>query len=247
MTELLSDYVRLSRTPWYSLIFILPLVALYEALAVIVNWASPLELRNGADVLLRQLLELFGLSTPYVLGAVFAAGAGVTWFWQRRRYGTTRVAVSYLAGMLFESIIWAVFLLLALHVADQFLIIAASDTVLRTAFLSIGAGIYEEGVFRLMLITALVTFFQGAMAWQRPIAWGVAVGVAAILFALFHYVGVAGETFAWNSFGYRSVAGVILGLLFVSRGFGITVYAHTIYDLLVLGLHTIQVDASGMA
>ena len=238
MTELLSDYVRLSRTPLYSLIFILPLVALYEALAVMVNWASPLELRNAADVLLRQLLELFGLNAPYVMGGVFAAGAGVTWFWQRRQFGTTRVAVGYLAGMLIESMVWAVFLLLALYVADQFLMITASDTVLRTAFLAIGAGIYEEGVFRLILITALVTFFQRAMDWQRPIAWGVAVGLAAILFALFHYLGAAGETFAWNSFGYRSVAGVILGLLFISRGFGITVYAHTIYNLLVLGLQT---------
>lgn len=238
MTELLSDYVRLSRTPLYSLIFILPLVALYEALAVMVNWASPLELRNAADVLLRQFLELFGLSAPYVMGVVFAAGAGVTWFWQRRQFGTTRVAVGYLAGMLIESMVWAVFLLLALYVADQFLMITASDTVLRTAFLAIGAGIYEEGVFRLILITALVTFFQRAMDWQRPIAWGVAVGLAAILFALFHYLGAAGETFAWNSFGYRSVAGVILGLLFISRGFGITVYAHTIYNLLVLGLQT---------
>lgn len=247
MTELLNDYVRLSRTPWYSLIFILPLVALYEALAVMVNWASPLQLRNGADVLLRQLLELFGLSTPYVLGLVFAAGAGVTWFWQRRRYGTTRVVVGYLAGMLFESVVWAVFLLLALYVADQFLMIGATDTVLRTAFLAVGAGIYEEGVFRLILITALVSFFQGAMDWQWPIARGVAIGLAAVLFALFHYVGVAGEAFAWNSFGYRSVAGVILGLLFMLRGFGITVYAHTIYDLLVLGLQTIQLDASGMA
>lgn len=238
MTELLSDYVRLSRTPLYSLIFILPLVALYEVLAVMVNWASPLELRNAADVLLRQFLELFGLSAPYVMGVVFAAGAGVTWFWQRRQFGTTRVAVGYLAGMLIESMVWAVFLLLALNVADQFLMITASGTVLRTAFLAIGAGIYEEGVFRLILITALVTFFQRAMDWQRPIAWGVAVGLAAILFALFHYLGAAGETFAWNSFGYRSVAGVILGLLFISRGFGITVYAHTIYNLLVLGLQT---------
>lgn len=238
MTELLSDYVRLSRTPLYSLIFILPLVALYEALAVMVNWASPLELRNAADVLLRQFLELFGLSAPYVMGVVFAAGAGVTWFWQRRQFGTTRVAVGYLAGMLIESMVWAVFLLLALNVADQFLMITASDTVLRTAFLAIGAGIYEEGVFRLILITALVTFFQRAMDWRRPIAWALAVGLAAILFALFHYLGAAGETFAWNSFGYRSVAGVILGLLFISRGFGITVYAHTIYNLLVLGLQT---------
>ncbi len=236
----LTDYARLSRTPWYSLIFILPLVVLYEVLAVVINWESPVELRNGADVLLRQLLALFGVSTPYVMGAVVAVGVVAAWWWQRRQYGTTQVGGGHLLGMLLESTVWAVFLLFALYADAQFLLIATSSTVLRTAFLSMGAGLYEEGVFRLLLITGLVTFFQGALDWQRPIAWGVAIGAAAVLFSLFHYVGVTEETFAWNSFGYRSVAGIMLGLLFTFRGFGITVYAHTIYDLLVLGIRTIE-------
>ena len=102
-------------------------------------------------------------------------------------------------------------------------------------------------MLRVIRISAVVGVFTGAMHWRRPMAQGLAIGLAAVLFALFHYVGVAGEAFAWTSFGYRSVAGVILGLLFMLRGFGITVYAHTIYDLLVLGLQTIQLDASGMA
>lgn len=239
MGSLWRDYPRLSRTPWYSLVFILPLVALYEVLAVVINWESAEQLRNGADVLLRQLLMLFGLSTPYLMGLLFAAGVLGAWLWQRRRYGTTRVAGVYLVGMLVESLIWAGFLLVSLTAADQLLIVTTSDSVLRTAFLAVGAGIYEEGVFRLVLITGLAAFFRQVMDWRRPIAWGMAVGVAAVLFSLFHYVGSAGETFTWNSFGYRSVAGVILGLLFTYRGFGITVYAHTAYDLVVLGIQTV--------
>ncbi|MQY63000.1 MAG: CPBP family intramembrane metalloprotease, partial [Calditrichaeota bacterium] len=67
------DYPRLSRTPWYSLIFILPLVAIYEMLAVLINWESVTQLRNGADVLVRQLLEIFGLTTPHIMGILFIA------------------------------------------------------------------------------------------------------------------------------------------------------------------------------
>jgi len=232
-------YFRLSRTYWYSLIFILPLVVLYETLALFINWNTPVHLRNGADVLLRLLLELFGLSTPYISGAVLAVVVVGAWLWHRQRYGAGRVAGGYLMAMLAESLFWALFLLVVLVAADQLLLIDPSDRVLTTAFLAIGAGIYEEGVFRLLAISVLVAFFQGVMHWQRYLAWVAAVGVAAVLFALFHYVGSVGEPFAWNSFGYRTVAGVALGVLFSLRGFGITVYTHTFYDLTVLGIRTL--------
>ncbi len=234
------DYPRLSRTPWYSLVFILPLVAIYELLAVLVNWESAAQLRNGADVLLRQLLGIFGLTTPHIMGIIFAAGVVGAWLWQRQKHGTIQVAGVFLMAMLAESLLWAGFLLVFLAAADRLLmIVTTSDTVLQQAFLAVGAGIYEEGVFRLVLITGLAASFQRVMDWQRQIAWGMAIGIAAVLFSLFHYVGPAGEIFAWNSFGYRSVAGAILGLLFTYRGFGITVYAHTVYNLLVLGLQTV--------
>ncbi|MEE9163112.1 MAG: CPBP family glutamic-type intramembrane protease [Candidatus Neomarinimicrobiota bacterium] len=235
-----ADYFRLSRTAWYSLVFILPLVAVYEVLAVMINWESALQLRNGADVLLRQLLAIFGLSAPHVLAGLLACAVAGAWLWQRKVHSTSRVAGAHLAVMLVESVLWAGFLLVSLSTADQLLLTTASNSVLRTAFLAVGAGIYEEGVFRLALITPLAAFFLMAMDWRRPVAWGLAVFTAAVLFSLFHYVGPGGETFGWNSFGYRCVAGVILGLLFVYRGFGITVYAHTVYDLLVLGMLTVR-------
>lgn len=240
MSTTWHDYPRLSRTPWYSLVFILPLVVLYELLAVLINWESAAELRNGADVLVRQILAIFGLSTPYVLGILFAVGIAGAWLWQRRQYGATGVNGGYLAGMLAESLVWAGLLLVFLNGAGRLLmIITISDPVLQKAFLAVGAGIYEEGVFRLVLVTGLVTFFQRVMDWQQQIAWGMAIAAAAAVFSLFHFVGGTGELFTWNSFGYRSVAGIILGLLFAYRGFGITVYTHTIYNLLVLGIQTI--------
>ncbi len=51
---------------------------------------------------------------------------------------------------------------------------------------------------------------------------------------------ILGEPFDWNTLAYRSVAGVLLGTLFMLRGFGITAYAHTGYDLYVLGLMTVN-------
>ena len=234
-----ADYFRVSRSPLYSLVFILPLVALYELLAVAINWDSAAQLRNGADVLLRQMLAMFGLGAPYVLGALLAGAVAGAWFWQRRSYESAQVTGAYLVVMLAESVLWAGFLLVSLSVADQLLATTTADSVLLTAFLALGAGIYEEGVFRLLLISLLAAFFVRVLDWRRPLAWGISIAGAAVLFSLFHYVGPGGEAFSWNSFGYRGVAGVILGLLFVFRGFGITVYAHTVYDLLVLGIITV--------
>ncbi len=234
------DYPRLTRTPWYSLVFILPLVVLYELLALLINWDSADQLRNGADVLVRQILEVFGLSTPYILGILFAAGVIGAWLWHRRQHSSSAVKGGYLAGMLLESLLWAGLMLVFLNGTDSlFMMITTSDPVLQGAFLAIGAGLYEEGVFRLVLVTGLATFFQRVMDWQQQIAWGIAIAAAAAVFSLFHFIGGTGELFTWNSFGYRSVAGIILGLLFTYRGFGITVYTHTIYNFLVLGIQTI--------
>ena len=131
-------------------------------------------------------------------------------------------------------------LLLALLAADGLLLTNRADTVLRTALLAIGAGIYEEAVFRLGLISLLMIFFTRALLWHRVPAALLTVVGAGVIFSLFHYVGPMGETFSWNSMAYRSVAGVLLGGLYFLRGFGITAYTHTVYDLFVLGLMTVH-------
>ncbi len=240
MISYLGHYTRLSRTPWYSLIFIIPLVVLYELLAVVVNWDSPVEWRNGADVVLRQLLEIFGLGAPYIMGALAALGLIGAWLWQRRNYRSATISGAHLIIMLVESSVWAVLLLIVLLIADQILVLDITNTVLRTSFLALGAGIYEEGIFRLLVLSGLILFFCRVLAWHPAPAIGTAVLVSALLFALFHYVGPAAQPFDWNSFSYRGVAGIFLGLLYQGRGFGITVYTHTFYDLFVIGIRTLE-------
>ena len=58
--------------------------------------------------------------------------------------------------------------------------------------------------------------------------------LAGIGFSAFHHAGAGGEPFAAPVFVMRSVAGVLLGALFILRGFGIACYTHVIYDLLCL-------------
>ncbi|MCK4579668.1 MAG: CPBP family intramembrane metalloprotease [Candidatus Marinimicrobia bacterium] len=238
--ESLADYQRLSKTTWYSLVFITPLVVIYELLAVAINWGVPVELRNGADVLLRLLFEVFGLGATYVSAALLPLCLVLAWWWRKYFERDTGVNSNYLFVMAAESLVWALMLLIMLTAVDELLIISTADTALQTAFLAVGAGIYEETVFRLGLVSGLTLFLHRVMDWQRYLAVGGAIVGAAILFSGFHYIGILGKNFDWNSFAYRGVAGIMLGLLFVSRGLGITVYAHTIYDLVVLWARTVS-------
>jgi membrane protease YdiL (CAAX protease family) len=100
--------------------------------------------------------------------------------------------------------------------------------------ISLGAGLYEELLFRVGLV--------GALAWLArrllgsPVAAGAAAVVAgALVFSAFHYVGPHGDSLELGSFAFRAVAGVLFSTLYLLRGFGITAWTHALYDLMLVG------------
>jgi hypothetical protein len=62
----------------------------------------------------------------------------------------------------------------------------------------------------------------------------ISVILCAALFSAFHFSGPYGEIFDLTVFLYRLFAGVFLGTLYALRGFGITAYAHMVYDFVVI-------------
>src|SRR5262245_11493587 len=63
-TAFRGDYWQQSRRPLASLAFVTPLLLVYEAGVL---WLGPQAMRNGADVWLRQLLDLMGFSQYFLL------------------------------------------------------------------------------------------------------------------------------------------------------------------------------------
>jgi membrane protease YdiL (CAAX protease family) len=96
----------------------------------------------------------------------------------------------------------------------------------------LGAGIYEEAIFRLALIPLLYGAFRLLQATDLP-AGTLAVTGASLLFALAHHAGTPAEPFTWYVFLFRWTAGVYFSALFLMRGFGVAVGAHAAYDVLV--------------
>ena len=96
----------------------------------------------------------------------------------------------------------------------------------------VGAGVYEETLFRLMLVPI---FFATLRLLQMPqvLASSWAVTASALLFALAHHAGSPGRAVHLVRFIFRWMAGVFFAWVFVLRGFGIAVGTHTAYDILV--------------
>jgi membrane protease YdiL (CAAX protease family) len=96
----------------------------------------------------------------------------------------------------------------------------------------LGAGVYEEFLFRLCLLPVGFLLFR-MLLMPRKWAWAASILATSIIFAVAHYVGPAADQFSAFSFSFRMLAGLCFALLFVLRGFGIAVGCHAAYDLLV--------------
>jgi len=97
--------------------------------------------------------------------------------------------------------------------------------------ISLGAGLYEELLFRVIVVGGLALAGRALFGW-RPLAAGIfATIVGAVVFSLFHYVGPYGDAFRLPSFTFRAVAGVLFSGLYLLRGFGVTAWTHALYDI----------------
>jgi hypothetical protein len=233
-----AGYFTATRHPWPCLLFLLPLLAAYEGGIVWLGGTHPEALRNGADTWLHWGLEAFGLSqlywAPGLIALVFLA-----WSWGRR-HDRPDDLVELLIGMGLESMIFAGGLLalnrsvgpLLDHLGIALDLTPATDQALANAITFVGAGIYEEVLFRLVLFGGLYWLLR-RLDMPFLLAFPTAGVTAAALFAAAHHAGPYGESFDGYVFFFRTVAGCYFTLLFQFRGFGIAVGAHACYDVLV--------------
>ena len=89
-------------------------------------------------------------------------------------------------------------------------------------------------VFRVLLVSAFAFLGRRLLQWRPAVAAGVAAGLSAVIFAAFHYIGPYGDPLRLDSFVFRLIGGLAFSVLYVVRGFGITAWTHTLYDLLAL-------------
>jgi len=221
--------------PWPSLLFLSPFLVFYTAGLI---WVRP-DLAAGVDLLLRRVLFLAGPA-----GVLAPAGlvVAVLLAWHLARRDSWRFPAALVPAMVVETALLAV-PLLALHGLFQAfaagpgpieLAVAgpARTDLVAAAMTSIGAGIYEELLFRLVLVGGLVFVAERVLRLARSGAVVAAVLVAAALFAGAHTFQAPGS-FTWPTFLFRTAAGVYLAAVFATRGFGIAAGVHIGFNLAV--------------
>ena len=238
----MSDYLRRSRSAWYSFLFVLPLLALYHVGVVVTNLGQRGIVVNGADALLQAALHAVGAGGWMTSAWFLAAIAGI---WIYRADGTARkerlqprtfalmLAESALYAILFGGVVMGIVRALMPWV-NAGLQIGPSLGVGRSLSISLGAGLYEELVFRVIGMGGLCWLLRRGFHVRDTPALLVAAVVSSLIFSLFHYLGALGDTFQLASFVFRFVAGMVLAAIYRWRGFGIAAGTHALYDVFVV-------------
>ena len=228
-----------------SLILVFPLFLIYQ-----VGVLFTLPMLNGADFVTTLLFRTFRLTlTGYLgfLGGVLVLFLATVLALRGRQHFNRAVVIP----VLLESVIWAltmgsliVFIMTRVLGISPRLAGGVEGQGLVTRFvMSLGAGVYEETVFRLGLLGGLVFVFEKLIPFfvfeklvrmARSAALLGAFLLSSVVFAAMHHLPPYGDPIALGPFVFRVLAGLFFGLLFWRRGFAVAVYTHAFYDIFVL-------------
>lgn len=251
------EYWRETQRPFCNLVFLLPLLLIYE---IGVHWAGRSQgtsVRNGADAWMRVWLNQTGLEIAWMPPLLLLAALLV---WQLRSRQPWKMTWDTLGGMAAESLLYAFILIMLGQLTDfsfrhaSWARLQVDGSIASTGFMVrivsfMGAGIYEEFLFRLCLVPLTYVAFRGLLI---PKNWSIAgtVITTSVVFSLAHYLGPSANGHAlamltdaavrvhssrelWFGFCFRTLAGMFFAVLYFLRGFGITVGAHAMYDVFV--------------
>jgi membrane protease YdiL (CAAX protease family) len=198
-----------------SVVLVAPVLLAYELGVVFARQV------NGADAVTRALYTALGSPGACIGFDLAAALAFALWLIWTRRWATLRLDV--VAPVVLEAAVYALTLgaVMAL-VVERLLGLSLTGSGVVAA---LGAGVHEEIVFRLAVMSLVVAGLRGG----RP-AVIAGIAVSAALFALAHHTT---EPFAVRAFAARCVAGAAFAVIFWYRSLAHAVYAHVLYDLVV--------------
>ncbi len=230
MARAFRGYLKETRRPAYSAALLLPFFLIYH----IGTFFLRTTYINGADALIIRLLSLLSVHSMFASALVLLACFVV---WQVRTGAKWTIDTRKLALLFLESAAFALLLFVSVGwLWSQVGMAVPAVSVagkLQKLILYCGAGVYEELVFRGFLLSALMLLLTRSTGWRERKTAVLAVATAALVFAVFHYVGPAADSFSLAGFLQRTLGGLYFSVLFVTRGFGVTAASHALYDILV--------------
>ncbi len=235
------SYFAQSKEPLTSLVAVLPLFVAYQVGILLTGGV-----RNGVDFISSLLFAVFGDDLSLYLGfnAVILVGFLITVVMLRK---SGELHPRLFPFMLIESTIYALLTGTAVKIMivstglDNLLMIPALSTadtsppgLIYKIVMSVGAGLYEELVFRLLLMGGMFALLTRVLGASRIVAAVVAVVASSLIFSGVHHLGSMGEPFTMAAFIFRFFAGVLFAAIFQTRGFAIAAWTHALYDIWVM-------------
>ena len=227
---MVADYYFKSKSLFYSLIITFPLFIFYEIGIFYMFQANIPYSKNGADVLIEEFINMLGLNGYYAASSILFIVFFLILYFQRKNFKTFKISSKYLSLMIMESFLYAVLLVLLLQ--NIYLSQGVKMNNLNNFILSIGAGLYEELIFRFFLLFFLSKSFIFIFKMKESSSLLLSIIASSVLFSLFHYIGQ--ESFNSYTFTLRFIAGIYLSSIYINRGFGIVALTHAFYDLFVI-------------
>ena len=230
----MSNYWRFSRSAYYSAVAALPLLVTYEIL-IVLSQSRYWGIRNAADVWIRTFLMAFDLQAQHITFVLIGISLALIPIAKSRARGI-KLKANYFALMFAECLAFS----LVLGVVLQSILRLGGlsfggpgSGLMQNLALSVGAGLFEEIIFRVILLYLLYLLLSTLLR-KKIVAAVVSVLLASFLFSLSHYVGTMADTWELYSFMFRWAAGLLFTVLYFVRGFAITAYTHALYDIWVL-------------
>ncbi len=268
-----DSYLERTSRPFYAIAFLLPFILFYEVGTLLINTdvLNRSQVRVVAFVWLQEWLGYLGydgklawVAPPLVVVLILLGlqlASRKQWYFQ----------IKDVIPMVVECILMAVPLIVlsllinnpsvATHPSEAMAAAVSraggalwsglqvtsggEPSLLANIVTGIGAGIYEELVFRLILICVLMMIFQDLLGISHTRAIFASVILSAALFSAHHHVIFVDGHFAQSSefcmgaFVFRTVAGIYFAVIFAVRGFGITAGTHAFYDIIATLLNAV--------
>lgn len=226
-----------SRNLLSNLILIFPLVVIYQ-LGVLLTYP----LLNGVDFVSAFLFQVVGFSRGEYLAFVGAVVLAFVIALVALKRHHQRFHPRVIVPIFLESTIYAlsmgslIFLVMTKLLGIEPSLAAALERqgLVSRFVMSLGAGVYEEIVFRLGLLGGLYALGRRALSWRPSVAAVVAFAISSFAFSAVHHIPPLGDPLSLDVFTFRVLAGVFFGLLYWFRGLAVAVYTHAFYDIYVL-------------
>ncbi|MBL7215347.1 MAG: CPBP family intramembrane metalloprotease [Phycisphaerae bacterium] len=249
-----NSYTERTSRPIYALIYLLVFLVLYE---IGIFFIQPEVLTQSlvqpegqvvAFYWVRMALRFLGFSTRMTWIAAPLLVIVILLALQFTSKSSWRVKWGDFVLMTAECVLLAIplivlSLLLNRAVSESNAALPAGSTTSNNYLLvdivtGIGAGIYEELVFRLVLICFLMLLFQDVFRLRKTTAVFWSVMISAVTFSIHHHFFYAngqfyrGDSFTVSKFLFRALAGIYFAVLYAVRGFGVTAGTHAFYNIL---------------